>query len=82
MGIVGSGWTTACSNHFEQIVISTRHNCTGLVVFVIIFLQVVGEYADTIFDAFESGMRVSHGHAEIGVAHGLLDDRDGSVCAS
>ena len=38
--------------------------------------QEVGQFSDTIGDAFELGVGVAHGHAQIGVAHGLLDDRN------
>jgi len=41
--------------------------------------QVIGEFAHAVGDAFEFGMGVSHGHAEIGVTHRLLDDRDGNA---
>jgi len=47
---------------------STRHRRTS---FSIIFLQEIGQFTDTIVDAFEFGVGVPHGHAKVGVTHGL-----------
>ena len=46
---------------------------------IVFFLQEIGQFADAIVDTFEFGMGVLHGHAEVGVTHGLLDDGDGDT---
>ena len=53
---------------------SAKYGGPGLIV---VFFQEIGQFTDTIVDAFKFGMGVSHGHAEVGVTHGLLDDGDG-----
>ena len=61
----------------QQIVVSASDNRTGHAVFLVVFFQIVGEFADAVGDVFKFGVGVAHGHANIGVTHGLLDDCDG-----
>ena len=59
------------------LMVSALYGGPGLI--VVFFLQEIGQLTDTIVDVFEFGVGVAHGHAEVGVTHGLLDDGDGDA---
>ena len=66
----------------KNVEFSAGNDRSGQTVFLVIFLQVIGEFANAIGDAFEFRVRVAHGHTEVGVAHGLLNDGETFTPAS